>query len=369
MSDHHLFVECPGSNKLVMFFTATGAKPGLFNWWAVGHQLAESANVLFVNGWSNTWYQDGVKGLGDGLEETLDTIRTWCDEHGVDELYCTGQSMGGYGALLFSALLPARVMAFGAEAILGLPHSQWERKANKTIALLHRDLTDPEKYSFEGCLFAGERDPLDILCASKMAAHRSLRIITMRGVGHGPAGPLKNRDRLLPMLQAWIDGKELPPVKEAGRALETESFPQDFYDAWVFGREKQWQQSQDSACRAAAAYPMSDEAFLLKGNALMQLGRAPEAFEAFAVSFCLRNRPQPLALMGHALRQQEEPLEARAVYIKTLQRWPNHAPAYFGLGLAELKLGHREAAQDALLKACTIDPKNIHFQSWLKRLS
>ena len=72
MSDHHLFVECPGSNKLVMFFTATGAKPGLFNWWAVGHQLAESANVLFVNGWSNTWDQDGVKGLGDGLEETLD---------------------------------------------------------------------------------------------------------------------------------------------------------------------------------------------------------------------------------------------------------------------------------------------------------
>ena len=281
MSDHHLFVECPGSNKLVMFFTATGAKPGLFNWWAVGHQLAESANVLFVNGWSNTWYQDGVKGLGDGLEETLDTIRTWCDEHGVDELYCTGQSMGGYGALLFSALLPARVMAFGAEAILGLPHSQWERKANKTIALLHRDLTDPEKYSFEGCLFAGERDPLDILCASKMAAHRSLRIITMRGVGHGPAGHLKNRDRLLPMLQAWIDGKELPPVKEAGRALETESFPQDFYDAWVFGREKQWQQSQDSACRAAAAYPMSDEAFLLKGNALMQLGARAGGLRSF----------------------------------------------------------------------------------------
>jgi len=369
MSDHYLFVECPESSKLLVFFTATGAKPGQFNWWTVGHQLAESANVLFVNGWSNTWYQDGVRGLGESLEETIDAIRGWCDSHDVDEIFCTGQSMGGYGALLFATLLPAKVIAFGAEAILGLPHSQWERKANKTIDLVHHDLTDPEKYSFEGYLFAGERDPLDILCASKMTAHPLLKVITMRGVGHGPAGHLKNRDRLRPLLEAWISDTDLPPIKEEGQAIKHRAFPRAFYDAWVFAREKKWLQSYDNACLATVAYPMSDEAYLLKGNALLSLGRLQEAIEALSVSFCIRNRPQPLALLGHAFRRFGEPLEARSLYIKTLQRWPQYASAYFGLGLAEFTLGRREAALEALTTACRLDPKNAHFRNWLKKVS
>jgi len=74
-------------------------------------------------------------------------------------------------------------------------------------------------------------------------------------------------------------------------------------------------------------------------------------------------------LLGHAFRRFGEPLEARSLYIKTLQRWPQYASAYFGLGLAEFTLGRREAALEALTTACRLDPKNAHFRNWLKKVS
>ena len=365
--DHHQLIRNKASDRLLIFFTATGAKPKQFNFWKVGNDLAEHANILFVNGWCNSWYQDGIRGIGDDLDSTVKTIKNWMLKENVDEVFCTGQSMGGYGALLIGGLLGAKIIAFGAETLLDIPHSQYFRKANRSVAIQHQDLAATFKDGIDAVLLAGEEDPIDVYCAQRMLSVPGIEVHTMRDVGHGPAGYLRNRDRLEPLLLGWINGSEFPEMEEFGTALEHKEFPPNFYEGWCDIRDKNYSIAITKLKICIELYPACDEARRLLGEAFMGSGNYVEAFEQFSVSYALRGRDGSRLGLAHSLRKMGETVQAKRVYLKLIRFRPEYAAAYYGVGLCHLKLENIDKAIYYLKRAVKYSPNNTSFIDRLKK--
>ena len=364
---HYQWICNKSSKKLIIFFTATGAKPKQFNFWKVGNELAQYANILFVNGWCNSWYQDGVRGIGSDLDSTVQTIKDWMIEESIDEVFCTGQSMGGYGALLIGGLLSAKIIAFGAETLLDMPHSQYSRKANRSVAMTHPDLAVTFKNGLDAVLLAGEEDAIDIYCAQKMLMVPGVLVRTLRYVGHGPAGYLRNRNRLEPLLLNWINGSEFPEMEEFGKALQKEAFPENFYLGWCAIRDKKYPLAISKLKMAVQLYPACDEARRLLGVAFSNEKMYIDALESFSVSLSLRYRPVSHLGVANSLRHMEEFAQARRSYLKIINTFPNNAEAYYGLGLCYIKLENIEGAISCFSKAAKYDPKKEAYKDRLKK--
>lgn len=362
VGDHHLLIKNVNSQKLIIFFTATGAKVKEFNFWKVGHELAAHANILLVNGWVNSWYQDGVKGLGADLPTTIETIQTWAKAQGVSQIYCAGQSMGGYGALLFSGYLNAKAIAFGAETILDIPHSQYERKADRSIPILHKDLSQAFSNGLDAVLIAGEQDPLDVLFAQNMQKVSGVSVYTMRRVGHGPAGYLRNRDRLLPLLIDWIDGKPFPHMEEFGNALQYSNFPTLYYQGWCASRDLDDVVAEKALKQASTLYPAAEEVRRLLGDVYQRQKRYVDALEQYSVAYAIQ--PRAVSFLGVAtnLRLMGEFAQSRYIYLQLLKLWPSDAKAHYGLGLCYLKLGDNANALAQFEHAAKLVPKNETFR-------
>lgn len=363
--EHHQLIRNEESNKLVVFFTATGAKPKQFNFWKVGNHLSADANILFVNGWCNSWYQDGVRGIGTDLESTVKSIKDWMLRNNVNEVFCTGQSMGGYGALLIGGLLGAKIIAFGAETLLDIPHSQYFRKADRSVDIQHQDLAESFKDGIDAVLIAGEEDPIDIYCAQRMLSVPGVEVRTMRYVGHGPAGYLRNRDRLEPLLLDWINGSSFPEMEEFGIALEEKDFPESFYLGWCAIRDKDYSLAITKLKTAVQLYPTCAEARRLLGVALNGEKMHAEALEHFSVASFLNPRAISSLGVADSLRFMGEIAQARRAYLKVIKLYPENAAAYHGLGLCYIKSENLEGAVSCFNKAVKYEPKNTNY---LKRL-
>jgi len=74
---------------------------------------------IFLRDFSQSWYQAGLPGQTKSLEETASLLRQHIHEQGIRHLVTVGNSMGGYAALLFGALLGAQVaLAFSPQTYL-----------------------------------------------------------------------------------------------------------------------------------------------------------------------------------------------------------------------------------------------------------
>ncbi len=79
------------------------------------------AKKIFVRDFSQSWYQAGLPGLADSVEGIAAYLREQIKAQGTKRLVLLGNSMGGYAALLFGALLDADVvLAFAPQTYLGL---------------------------------------------------------------------------------------------------------------------------------------------------------------------------------------------------------------------------------------------------------
>lgn len=365
VANHYHFIDCPTSKRLIVFFTATGAEPGAFNFWQAAQDISSDTNVLLVNGWSNTWYQDGVRGLGENIEETLKSIRFYCEERGITQIFCSGQSMGGYGALLFAGLLGGKAIAFGAETVLDLPHSQYSRKANRTVPILYGNLRETFASGLNAVLLAGERDPVDIYCAKQLQGLPGVTIKTMRFVGHGPAGHLRNRKRLIPFLRLIMADKSLPKMPEDGCALVRPGFPESFYAGWCAIRDKDFESARGKLELAVSLYPGSDEARFLLGKALEGLNNFDAALIHYSIAYALAARKDALLGTANCLRRTDQLVEAEHVYRKLLSIWPDEASAHYFLGLCCLALKNKRGALTHLGLAVALAPKNPTYANRL----
>jgi pimeloyl-ACP methyl ester carboxylesterase len=84
-------------------------------------QLARGlpAHKLFFRDVHQAWYHRGLPGAGDRIDEIADFIRREVSSAGAQRIALFGNSMGGYAALLFGALVNAHeVHAFAPQTFL-----------------------------------------------------------------------------------------------------------------------------------------------------------------------------------------------------------------------------------------------------------
>ncbi len=165
--------------------------------------------ALFVTDPGRRWYQYEPAVIA-GL---LDEIRQAAARCGARRLVCIGNSMGGFGALLFGARL-------GADAILGfapqtaidpaitdaLGDRRWTEYQAMIPAYPFGDLAKEPPAAGRAIICRGEDFPLDIAHSGHLAAVWPLEVITVPEARHDAAARLREAGQLIPLLEEIICG-------------------------------------------------------------------------------------------------------------------------------------------------------------------
>lgn len=145
------------------------------------------ANIIFVNDYSKQWYLNGIIGLGDSVDETLERLRELIDTYrkpeGVVVVY--GNSMGAFGALMYGCRLNVDIaITPGVELLV-----------NNPIGIARHFLKNPPKRpplrkiiseSKTFChLVAGEMFLGDVIGLYRVADLPNVHIETVKNFEHG----------------------------------------------------------------------------------------------------------------------------------------------------------------------------------------
>ena len=184
-SENSLFI--PGNleaRKLIIFFSGTDRKNKNFDFFKVAKNLKYSA--LLLNNGENEWYQHGIPSFGHTLNDTISRIKQLIKNYNFNEVYCTGMSMGGYGACLYASLLNAKALAFGFDSVLKLPGSRsLKRLKIDTVPELSNLFPILKEKNTDVIHIAGECDALDFYSCCLLSPLPNVKTITITGVGHG----------------------------------------------------------------------------------------------------------------------------------------------------------------------------------------
>jgi len=359
------------SKKLVVYFTATTASSGLYNFWKAGNAI--KTNRIFVSS-RRSWYQNGVSGLGSSVEETVESIFKWAEYLNVEEIYTVGGSMGGYGAVLLGCLLNARIMAFSFETELDLEGSRSRKLMDPGTEIKYRDL----KSLIEGArkpIFAiiGEQDAIDCYSISRVIEATMLKAKSMRGIMHGPQFYLNENERLVSLLEDFLqDFDEMPKMREDGDIFDRIGFPELFYEVHKLHARRQWDATLERGREALKIMPMSDQCNWLVGEALMRLERFSDAYPYIFTAISLNNVPMRHSggnarhfhlSLANCLRRMNHDLDAINMYKELMSAWPEHAPVHYGLGLSYLRVGKLDLAGFEFREASRIEPQNETYAS------
>lgn len=350
-----------GSTKLVLYFSGTGMGDGKFSYWKISSTFRTHA--LLINNGRNHWYQGGVPGLGESVDQTVFNIRLWARKLRVKELYTVGQSMGAHGAILYGAKLGARVLAFGAETIVRLEGSRstrlWQDNAPIVYPDLHDVIANAKRPIFA---FAGERDPVDLYCMSKANGLPNYYPQSMIGVGHGMASYLHNRDKFIPMVQRFIDNHVPQRTRAFGAALEHPGFADAFYDQYCHMNAGRFAEAAEAGRLATSLYADADQAFYVTASALVALRQPAQALpyieRALAISPKL---PDYRLLMARCLARTGSGDRAIPIYRELVAIQPDYARSHYELAALLFARGDYPEAREAVSRALQLSPDTAKF--------
>jgi pimeloyl-ACP methyl ester carboxylesterase len=112
------------SKKLYFIFGGIYAGLGIppFEFYEASRILEE--NRIFFRDFSQSWYQNGLPGIGRDYRAIGDYIAAKIEAQQPEEIFFVGNSMGGFAALLFAALSgQGRAIAFAPMTFI----SPWKR--------------------------------------------------------------------------------------------------------------------------------------------------------------------------------------------------------------------------------------------------
>lgn len=216
------FRAVPSSSEtLVIAFSAKQSKPGEFHL----HRPLEtfSCQKLFVRDPSGLWWNAGLPGAGDTVNEIVGRIETEIGQlHGVKRVITVGPSMGAYGAILFGCLL-------GAERVIALaPQTYLSRRLQtdwlpKSLDLQVPDLAPVIRQtpSTHIELVAGWDDTLDVFHAQRIAGLPSVRVLALPGRTHLLALELHREGKLESLLTALVQG-DIPESAQVNPSLDAD---------------------------------------------------------------------------------------------------------------------------------------------------
>jgi hypothetical protein len=159
--------------------------------------LTESLPVkrLLVRDLRQAWYHQGIPGYGDSLLELAGRLREMLAQHDVDRLVTTGNSAGGYAALVFGTLLGAdSVLCFApqtvleAEALAAMDDHRWDDRVQPLTASgvfdtrwtdLRRALAEARRAHTRYEVYFGNSDRADRLHAERLVGLEGVRLYRM----------------------------------------------------------------------------------------------------------------------------------------------------------------------------------------------
>lgn len=113
----------PGKPLIISFSFAHWDETCTFDFWGrlkkIEGLLAQPFNRIYLRDPQSSWYHYGIEGLGHNIDEIVSALKEEVVKLCPSEVITIGQSMGGYAALMFGALLHVdKVVAFAPQAFI-----------------------------------------------------------------------------------------------------------------------------------------------------------------------------------------------------------------------------------------------------------
>ena len=202
--DETLLVKwLPGENRhLVLAFT--GLKHGLGGLPQdefIGSARGNTRNhVLFISDLKRSWYSSRQL-----VNKILETVNTFISKHKISKITAIGNSMGGYGALLFATHVPLQKVIAFAPQISMHPEVLLETRWIECRAHFGEDLPASVCPSIEGTatrffVFFGAESQADAAQTALLPRVANLSLLTVQKCGHDVAAFLKKEGLLKPVL-------------------------------------------------------------------------------------------------------------------------------------------------------------------------
>lgn len=184
----YIKIQLGTNSDVIVYFSSAGVPVSKFN--GMGALKGIEANVVFVNCKDNSWYIDGINGLGETITEVAKRLKEITSEFtkGNDgKVVYFGGSMGGYGALLYGSLNDADyIIATGPELVLGKLGSYSQSLSNIDFSKMTlpniKKIVGRTKANIR--IFFGELAYQDYLEVSILSEYENVEFIGVPNCGH-----------------------------------------------------------------------------------------------------------------------------------------------------------------------------------------
>ncbi len=218
---HKLVRSEKGSDVLLVSFASAAARPPRFSLYKTCVQTG--ANVLFVNDELSGWYRRGVLSMGPTEQQTVAAIAQMAQLVKASRVVCVGSSMGGFGALRYSALLGADdCLATDFEIRLGIKGARSQFMGGIVYGDYMTDIA--RSLPKRAGMYYSHSDLLDVMSAAFVPSLTSrMRLSMVRAPKHASLLQLQNDGNLDNLLADLVSGESaLQPIlyPEIGIASE-----------------------------------------------------------------------------------------------------------------------------------------------------
>lgn len=215
------------SNKLYLIFGGISAGLGMvpFEFYKTAKIVDE--NKIFFRDFSQSWYQNGLPGVGGNVFEVASYIRETIYGLQPEEIYFVGNSMGGFAALLFASLVgKGKAVAFAPQSfispMLRYRHldNRWQKQILQTYlkTCFKKHIWDLNKWlatstnDLRADIFVSKRHRLDYLHANRLRGAKEINIYEYEVGGHALVKYLRDEGHLPDILL----GRYVPPTNGNG---------------------------------------------------------------------------------------------------------------------------------------------------------
>lgn len=193
--------------RLVVAFTGIGhGFGGIQQEEFVGTASGGGENhAVFVTDRRRSWFsRPGM------FERIVQTIQTLARYHGTDDIVTIGNSMGGFGALIFADALRARVaIAFVPQASMDpavVHEPRWSAHREQIDAANHRTVSRSEDSTCLRFVIVGAGERRDLRHANLIAKATGAHVFRIAESGHDTAAHLKRLGFLKDLITEMMNG-------------------------------------------------------------------------------------------------------------------------------------------------------------------
>jgi len=208
---------------------------------------------LLVRDPSELWYNAGLPGIGETVEEIAAWLRTKLAELGAERVVTVGTSMGGYAAILFGCMVGARrALALAPQSLLDvrLPALVPPPEVNRQVIDLEPVMRDFPQTEVD--VVFGRDSILDVFHAQRIGVLDSVRLLSPQRSGHLIARQLKREGRLRELVDEALESGATGDWP-AAPAIEPELLER--LREGLFAWRRDWTEVEKAIAPVAARYP------------------------------------------------------------------------------------------------------------------